>query len=80
MTQSYATGRKRHVVVPQERYLEVLDEVDGAAWLDDIAEFLNVHPGTARRKLDGLVAQGKVTVERSSMGSRVYRLATGVTA
>jgi predicted ArsR family transcriptional regulator len=74
MTQSYATGRKPHVRVSQDRYLEVLDEVEGTAWLDDIAEFLNVHPSTARRKLDGLVAQGKVTVERSSMGSLVYRL------
>ena len=44
----------------QERYLEVIKEVDGATWLADIAEYFDVSEATARRKLDGLVAQGKL--------------------
>ena len=51
-------NRKQHVHVDQERYVYVLGEV-GAARLDDIAGHLNVSEATARRKLDGLVAQGR---------------------
>ena len=54
-------SRKRHVDVPQERFLEVLQEV-GDAPLDHVAEYLNVSESTARRKLDGLVVQGKLSV------------------
>jgi predicted ArsR family transcriptional regulator len=51
--------RKRHVRVDPEKYVYVLDEV-AAARLDDIAEHLSVSEATARRRLDGLVAQGRI--------------------
>lgn len=65
---SYGDGRKQHVLVPQDRYLEVLREVGGAARLNDIARFFDVSKATARRKLDGLAMQGKVSV--AGEGSR----------
>jgi hypothetical protein len=61
-------ARKPHVLVPQDRYLEVLREVGGSALLNDIARFFDVSQATARRKLDGLVMQGKVRV--AGEGSR----------
>lgn len=52
--------RKPHVHVEQDRYLDVIDEVGGEALLEDIAQFFDVSETTARRNLDGLVAQGKL--------------------
>jgi predicted ArsR family transcriptional regulator len=57
-------SRKPHVHVDQEEYVTVLDEVGGAARLDDIAEHFDVSEATARRKLDGLVAQRRVKLLR----------------
>ena len=65
--------RKQHVTVPQSEYLRVMQDVGlGSVVLEDIAEHLGVSPTTARRKLDGLVAQGKVAVEPGH--NRAYRL------
>lgn len=48
--------------VAQAAYLEALHEVGGSAALADIAEHFGEAEGTARRKLDGLVRQGKLVV------------------
>lgn len=50
--------RKPHVYVDESEYLRVIREV-GIFHLEDIASYLNVSSSTARRKLDGLVVQGK---------------------
>lgn len=61
------TGRRRRV--PQERYLWLLAEVGGSAPLDEVAEYLGVSQATARRKLDGLAAQGLAERWPGSRGS-----------
>lgn len=56
--------RKPHVVVPQEEYLEVHKELN--KWwltLEEIALHFDVSQSAARRKLDGLVYQGRMQVE-----------------
>jgi len=70
------TARKAHRHVDQDRYLEVLHDLEtGAGELDDFAEHFDVSPATARRKLDGLFAQG--LAERLPARGRgpLYRLA-----
>jgi hypothetical protein len=52
--------RKPHVHVDQGHYLDVIDEVGGEALLEDVAAYFDVSFTTARRNLDGLVAQGKL--------------------
>lgn len=54
--------RKQHVKVEQDAYLALLatHPAEGGK-LHVIAECLGVSTTTARRKLDGLKAQGKVT-------------------
>lgn len=54
--------RKPHVHVTQEAILEALLET-GGGFLPDIAEYFRVSEGTVRRNCDGLVYQGKLTVE-----------------
>ena len=61
------TDRKPHVRVPQHEYLTALREVGGGL-LDDIAEHFDVSDATARRMLDGLVAQDALTVQQTPQG------------
>lgn len=65
-------SRKPYTRVSQDRYIEVLREVGGSAALEDIAEFVDVSLGTARRQLDGLAYQGKVRVYPGHL--RTYEL------
>lgn len=53
--------RKQHVKVEQYAYLALLARHPEGGKLHAIAECLGVSTTTARRKLDGLKAQGKVT-------------------
>lgn len=53
------TLRKPHVRVPQQMYLDFLRE-NGSHSLADLASIFDVSEATARRKLDGLIHQGKV--------------------
>jgi DNA-binding IclR family transcriptional regulator len=53
--------RKQHVKVEQAAYLALLVNYPEGGKLHAIAECLGVSTTTARRKLDGLKAQGKVT-------------------
>lgn len=70
-----AADRKPHVRVPQERYLDVMQEVDlYEVLLEDIAEHLDVSMATAQRQLDGLVAQGKLELAAPGHARRAYRL------
>lgn len=78
-----ACGRKPHVTVPQDSYLKVMADIahggGAGVYLPDIAAYLGVHEATARRKLDGLVAQGKLNVTPGVRGPeghpRYYTLA-----
>lgn len=54
-----AMSRKAPVRVSQERIVEVIGEVGGCCE-EDLAEFLDVHPITLRRHLEGLVLQRRV--------------------
>lgn len=71
--------RKTHVQVPQSAYLDLLKTIHHKGeprWcvLDDLAIYFGVHVGTARRKLDGLVAQGKVEAKSNrGRGPKEYR-------
>lgn len=57
--------RKPHVHAPsQEEFLRALDEVGGSAHLEDLAMYFDISDGTARRCLDGLVTQGRLSVTR----------------
>ena len=70
------TSRKPHVKVEQEAYLSLLEaKPHRAEYLGTIARDLNVSIGTARRKLQGLEAQGKV-IKRFTEddGSSVWEL------
>ena len=72
---SYANGRKPHRHVTQAQIVEALAEVGGSAVLDDVAEHFDVSTMTARRNLDGLVAQGRARV-LCGPGPREYALNT----
>lgn len=61
--------RKPHVQVEQTAILAWLDE-QRTATLREIAEHFDISAHSARRKADGLVAQGKLTVE---VGSRIEK-------
>jgi hypothetical protein len=57
--------RKPHVRAPaQEEFLRTIAEVGGSAHLEDLALYFDISDATARRSLDGLVVQGKLTVTR----------------
>ncbi len=65
-------ARKRHVQVDQAAILAWLQEQRSATTtLREIAEHFDISEHTARRKADGLVEQGKLTVEP---GSRIQRV------
>lgn len=68
--------RKRHVYVPQDAYAAALLEV-GAGELADFAEHFDVSLSSARRNLDGLVAQGLATRRRGTRGRGLLYTTTG---
>jgi predicted ArsR family transcriptional regulator len=59
--------RKKHVQVSQDAILAALQETGGGE-LPTIAQYFDVSETTARRKLDGLVYQGKLKVEPGRKG------------
>lgn len=63
--------RKHHVRVPQHAYLEAAREV-GEASVDGFAKHLGVSTVTARRRLDGLVAQGLLERRPNGRRARTY--------
>lgn len=65
------TSRKRYVRVPQAMYLEAALEV-GEAPADAFAEHFGVSSVTARRMLDGLVAQGLLERRPNGARARLY--------
>lgn len=65
------TDRKPYVHVAHEQYMTAMREV-GEAVVEDIAEHFNVSEASARRKLDGLVAQGKLTVRSGRLRTYYY--------
>lgn len=69
-------GRKPPVVVDQTTYLRVIKELHkaGEPWvvMADLSEHLNVTEPTARRRLDGLVAQDILEVRPGHL--RSYRV------
>lgn len=69
------TARKRHVQVEQPVILAWLRE-QGSATLREIAEHFEISQHSARRKADGLVVQGELTVEP---GSRIEAGRSGAT-
>jgi hypothetical protein len=71
---TYEEGRKQHRRVPQNRYLKVLRDLGMPARCDDMAEFLDVSPTTAKRNLDGLVYQGKVRLVSGRSFSAEYTI------
>lgn len=60
-------ARKPHVHVAQDTLLEAVREV-GSGELPTIAEAFSLSEATARRKLDGLVSQGKLRVHPGAAG------------
>lgn len=57
--------RKRHVRSDQDEILAAITEVcaeGGVGFLPDVAEHFGISEATARRQLDGLVAQGKLVL------------------
>lgn len=53
-------GRKPHVGLHQADIMAWIEEGAMVASVAEVAEHFDVHVGTARRALDGLVAQGKL--------------------
>lgn len=70
MTRVPTMPRKQHVQVEQAAIFAWLDEQHTAATLCEIAEHFDISQHSTRRKADGLVAQGKLTVEA---GSRIEK-------
>jgi DNA-binding IclR family transcriptional regulator len=65
------TGRKAHVRVPQAAYLEAAGAL-GAQPVDVYATRFGVSSVTARRNLDGLVAQGLLERRPNGKHARTY--------
>jgi len=63
--------RKPHISVSQAEILRVARDHGEDMWLDDLANYLNIHSVTCRRKCDGLVAQGKL--KKVCVRPTVYR-------
>lgn len=53
--------RKQHVQVAQHYYLGYITDY-GPTTREELAAAFDVNDGTAKRKLDGLVAQGKLVI------------------
>lgn len=66
------TGRKPHVRVPQSAYLEAAHADLAGQPVDVYATRFGVSSGTARRNLDGLVAQGLLERRPRGRHARTY--------
>jgi DeoR/GlpR family transcriptional regulator of sugar metabolism len=62
------TTRKPHVKVEQHYYLDFLRDY-GSHSLYDLATTFDVSETTAKRKLDGLIGQGKVSSHREFLAN-----------